>query len=66
MSDAEQSAWKQMWREAINDLADERDRTILLSNLLKLCRDEYVLDSLEAMERSDDRDLLNQINAALN
>lgn len=65
MSDAEQSDWRALWHEAINDLADERDRTIALAKLLKRCRDEYLVDTLEAMEHSDGRDLLKEIDRVL-
>lgn len=44
--------------------ADERDRTILLANLLTEAR-EYVADALDAMEHSDGRYLLNRIDVAL-
>lgn len=58
----------QGWEEACKNLiagsADDRDRSILLADLLKRAR-EYVTDALDAHEHSDGRYLLNEIDAAL-
>lgn len=53
--------WKQAAKALTDALAEERDRTILLTKLLVHAR-TYVADALDAHEHSDGRTLLTAID----
>lgn len=60
-ADALDAGWKAAAKDLIDGLADERERTIALTTVLREAR-AYVVDALEAHEHSDGRELLERID----